>query len=85
MFAAGDFNAPMLVHSQTPPGTPVLERLKSEVTYTLEKSPRGGRVRIVTKNAEAREALHAFLRFQISEHRTGDSTELSRRPKELRP
>jgi len=28
MFADGNFNAPMLVHARTPPGVPVLERLK---------------------------------------------------------
>jgi hypothetical protein len=79
MFAAGDFNAPMLVHDQTPPGAPELVRLKDEVTYTYEKTPRGGRVRIVTKSTEARDALYAFLRFQIAEHHTGDSTDVSRR------
>jgi hypothetical protein len=72
MFAEGNFNAPMLVHAQTPPGVPVLERLKNEVTYRFEKTDRGGRVRITTKNAEALKGLHEFLRFQISDHATGD-------------
>ena len=81
MFAAGDFQAPMLVHGQTPPGTPVLTRLKSEVTYKYEKTARGARVRMVTKNAEARDAVYQFLRFQISDHKTGDSTEVGRPPK----
>ncbi|PYR73529.1 MAG: hypothetical protein DMF86_20265 [Acidobacteria bacterium] len=31
-----------------------------------------GRVRITTKDARALEAVHAFLRYQIKEHRTGD-------------
>lgn len=76
MFAAGNFNAPMLVHARTPPGVPVLERLKSEVTYRFDKTDRGGKVLITTKNAEALKALHEFLRFQISDHGTGDSTEI---------
>jgi len=29
-------------------------------------------VRITTKDARALEAVHAFLRYQIKEHRTGD-------------
>lgn len=52
---------------------PVLERLKSEVTYRFEKTDGGGKVRIATKNAEALKGLHEFLRFQISGHQTGDS------------
>jgi hypothetical protein len=72
MFAAGDFNAPMLVHDKVPPGVPVLERLKADVQYRFEETERGGTVRITTKNAEALKALHEFLRFQIADHRTGD-------------
>ena len=76
MFAGGNFNAPMLVHARTPPGVPVLERLKKEVTYRFEKTDQGGKVLITTKNAEALKALHEFLRFQISDHGTGDPTEV---------
>jgi hypothetical protein len=72
MFADGNFKAPMLIHDQTPPGVPVLERLKAEITYTFENTDQGGRVRIMTKNAEALKATHEFLRFQIKEHKTGD-------------
>jgi hypothetical protein len=72
MFAAGNFEAPMLIHGQVPPGVPVLEKLKSEVRYKFEEIDRGGRVRISTKNADALQAVHEFLRFQISDHQTGD-------------
>lgn len=78
MFTAGDFQAPMLVHSKTPPGVPVLERLKDDVTYTYEPLERGGRVLIATKNKEALAALHQFLRFQIADHKTGDSTKVQK-------
>ena len=53
MFAAGDFNAPMLVHDKVPPGVPVLQRLKAEVKYEFTRTERGGTVRITTANAEA--------------------------------
>jgi hypothetical protein len=72
MFASGDFNAPMLIHDRVPPGVPVLERLKSEVRYEFQKTDRGGAIRITTSNAEALNAVHDFLRFQIDDHRTGD-------------
>src|ERR1051325_8765912 len=53
MFADGDFNAPMLIHDRIPPGVPVLQKLRQDVKYRFEKIGRGGRVLIVTRNAEA--------------------------------
>jgi hypothetical protein len=76
-FAAGDFEAPMLIHGQTPPGEPTLKRLRSAVTYKFEPMDNGGRVRISTSNAEALKAVHDFLRFQIAEHQTGDPLQIS--------
>jgi hypothetical protein len=81
MFAAGNFRAPMLVHSRTPPGVPVLEKLKKEVAYRYEKTEQGGRIRIATENADGLKALHEFLRFQIADHRTGDSGEVKEEPR----
>ena len=74
MFAEGDFNAPMLIHEQTPAGVPVMQELKSEIKYDFEEIDRGAAVRISTTNPEALKAIHDFLRFQIKEHKTGDST-----------
>jgi hypothetical protein len=79
MFAAGDFNAPMLIHGQTPPGVPVLQKLKSEVVYGFEDGDKGAAIQIHTKNPESLKAIHEFLRFQISNHQTGDTTGISRR------
>lgn len=73
MFAEGNFNAPMLIHDQTPPGVPVMQELKGEIEYNFEKIERGAAVRISTKNPIALKAIHDFLRFQIKEHKTGDS------------
>ena len=73
-FAAGDFQLPMFIHSQTPPGVRVMRRLKARITYTYEETPSGGRVRISTSDKQALAAVHAFLRFQIADHRTGDPT-----------
>jgi hypothetical protein len=77
MFAAGDFNTPMLVHSVMPPGTATMTRLKAEIKYSYEAAPKGGRVVIATANQEALAAVHEFLRFQIKDHATGDSLEVS--------
>ena len=75
-FAAGDFSTPRFVHAQTPPGVPVMQKLKAVISYTYEETERGARVRITTKNAEALAAVQAFLRFQITDHQTGDPLEV---------
>jgi hypothetical protein len=69
LFKAGDFGKPELTHAQQVPGTPAMTRLKDRITYQYEEMPAGGRVRIVTRDAEALAAVHAFLQFQIEDHR----------------
>lgn len=71
-FASGDFDIPMFVHDQTPPGVPVLRKLRKKLSYKVEFTDDGGRVVIRTANAKARQAIRDFLRFQIREHKTGD-------------
>jgi len=79
MFADGNFRAPMLIHDQTPPGVPVMQKLKSEISYSFRETVRGAALDIRTSNPEAVKAIHDFLRFQISDHRTGDPTTVTRR------
>jgi uncharacterized protein (DUF2249 family) len=80
MFAAGDFKAPMLIHDHVPPGVPVLQTLKGEVKYRYEDVDRGGRVRITIQNKKALAAVYEFLRFQIADHQTGDTAEITKEP-----
>lgn len=75
-FQSGDFNIPGFVHEQTPPGVPVLIKLKDQIHYTYTEIAQGGRVVISSRNAEAVDAVHSFLRFQITEHQTGDAFEV---------
>ena len=72
MFAAGNFNVPMLVHSTAVPGTATMTRLKDQLHWTLSNTPRGSRLAVVADNQAAREAVYEFLRFQINDHETGD-------------
>jgi hypothetical protein len=74
MFAEGNFNAPMLVHSQDVPGTAAMTRLKNNLHWDLQEIPRGARITITADNKEALDAVHDFLRFQIADHHTGDCT-----------
>jgi hypothetical protein len=81
MFADGNFQAPMLIHAKTPPGVPAMQKAKSEISYRFRQTDRGAAVDVVTSNREAIAAIHEFLRFQISDHRTGDATTVGRRPR----
>jgi hypothetical protein len=71
-FAEGDFRDPTLTHSRTPPGVPAMRRLKSQISYRYEETQNGARILITTANPEALKAVHAFLRFQIDDHQSGD-------------
>lgn len=74
MFGSGDFDAPMLVHnSASVPGTKVMAERKDRLRYEYVETPNGGRVNIVTTDPKALDAVHAFLKYQIDEHKTGDS------------
>jgi hypothetical protein len=75
MFASGNFDAPMLVHdSANVPGTNVMAARKDAIRYRYAETPSGGRVDIITTERETLDAVHAFLKFQIADHKTGDST-----------
>lgn len=77
MFSNGEFSIPMFVHDQVPPGVPVMKEKSAEISYSFEELPTGGRVRIKTTNVNALKAIHDFLRFQIEDHHTADSTDIS--------
>ena len=61
------------------PGAAKLSQLKGELRYAFSPTARGGRVDIRTTHADALAALHEFLRFQITEHFTGDTKEITPR------
>jgi hypothetical protein len=79
MFKQGDFSVPMLVHQTPVPGAGDLKRSAGRISYRYSETLAGGRVDIVSADADALKAAHAFLRFQIADHKTGDSLEVTRR------
>jgi hypothetical protein len=78
MFAEGNFDTPMFIHDQTPAGVTDMQRLKSVISYRYEETKQGGRVIISSADSQAVAAVQSFLRFQITEHKTGDPLEVSR-------
>lgn len=77
VFTAGNFETPMFVHARMPDGVPVMKQMKERIQYRYEELETGGRVRIATADGKALAAVHAFLRFQIQDHRTGDGLDVS--------
>ena len=68
----------MFIHATMPPGIETMKRLKSKITYEAENTEQGAQMRITTDDAEAIQAIHGFLKFQIQDHRTGDSLEVQK-------
>jgi hypothetical protein len=79
MFSDGNFEAPMLIHATDVPGTASMSSLKNRIRFAYVETPGGGRLDIFTTDAAALAAVHEFLRFQIADHRTGDSTAVTKR------
>jgi hypothetical protein len=81
MFGAGNFGAPMLVHEGgAVPGIDILKERKERLRYEYVQTETGGRVNITTTDSTALAALHEFLRFQITDHRTNDPLTITKRP-----
>lgn len=79
-FGAGSFEAPMQTHgTKEVPGIAVLTALKGRIVYQYAETPNGGRVDIRSSDPAAVAAVHDFLRYQIAEHRTGDSHAVGKR------
>ncbi len=75
-YAEGYFRGPEFIHAQTIPGVVEMKELKDEIRYQYQDTDSGGRITIVSHNEKAIAAVHDFLRFEIKNHRTGDSTEV---------
>lgn len=72
-FSKANFDTPRFVHDKVPDGVDVMKRLRAKIAYRYDDVAEGGRIRIRTSDPEAVRAIHAFMKFQIDEHRTGDT------------
>ena len=67
-FKAGDFTASATVHDQTVPGSKVMAANRAKISWTFSELPRGGQLRIRSKDAATVRAIHEFLAFQRGDH-----------------
>jgi hypothetical protein len=72
MFSDGNFEIPMLVHGQVPPGAETMKQLKAKIAYKYQEIDRGAKVVISSDDPAALKAIRDFLTFQITDHQTGD-------------
>jgi hypothetical protein len=70
-FTQGNFALPGLVHDRDVPGTAVMTQRRSHIRYAVDSLPRGGELRIQSKDSIAVAAIHEFLAFQRRDHRSG--------------
>jgi len=70
-FASGDFSTPAFVHMRNVPGAAVMAAKRNSIAYTVHELPRGGELRMVTADPEARRAIHEFMAFQRRDHHAG--------------
>jgi len=56
-----------------------MKLMKSTIHYTYEEIPSGEKIRIKPDDPIAVAAIHDFIRFQITEHQTGDSLEAAQK------
>ena len=68
-FAEGDFSKPFFIHDEQVPGADDLKAEKKALEYHSQTLADGARLSIVAKSPKAKDALHAFLRYQSSEHK----------------
>jgi len=74
-FGAGLFDKPLAIHGELPPGAAAMTERKQRITYRYVEHPNGAGVVIETADPETREAIHAFLRYQILERKNGRSSD----------
>lgn len=69
-FARGNFALPGVVHDRQVPGTAVMTERRAHIRYVVDSLPRGGELRIQSKDSTAIAAIHEFLAFQRRDHRS---------------
>ncbi len=69
-FTAGNFSKPFAVHAQTVPGTRTMTAKRAVIRYEAVDRAQGAEVRMRTTDSSAIQAIHDFLAFQRSDHRS---------------
>lgn len=73
LWEKGKENAVTEVHAKPPESANIMRKLRNEITFYMAKTDNGGVLRMFSINEQAKNAIQDYLRFEIAEHKTGDS------------
>ncbi|HEX8926526.1 MAG TPA: hypothetical protein VF786_12080 [Terriglobales bacterium] len=75
-FEKGSFEAEFVTGTTAPVSLANLKKLRDEVTFHAASSDVGYSLRMLTVNPQARDAIYDFMRYEITNRKTGDPTTL---------
>lgn len=61
------------IHGKAPDSAAVMRKLRNDITFYMAKTDEGAVLRMFSINDQARGAIQDYLKFEIAEHKTGDS------------
>jgi hypothetical protein len=70
-FASRDFSLPAFAHMRQVPGMAVMAERRDRVEHVYRNLPRGGELRLTTKDPDALRAIHEFVAFLREHHPAG--------------
>ena len=73
-FEKGSFEPEFVGGANAPESLITLRKLRDEVTFQAASSDIGYSLRMLTVNPQARDAIYDFLRYEITNRKTGDPT-----------
>ena len=73
LWEKGKENVVTEIHGKFPEPAVTMKKLRNEITFYMAKTDNGGVLRMFSINDQARVAIQDYLKFEISEHKTGDS------------
>lgn len=73
LWEKGKESAVTEVHAKPPESASTMRKLRNEITFYMAKTDNGAVLRMFSINEQAKNAIQDYLRFEITEHKTGDS------------
>lgn len=67
-FSQGNFTKPFYIHAQAVPGTDIMAKKKSLISYSIKDIDGGSILILTTNDTELLGAIQQFMNFQSSQH-----------------
>ncbi len=73
LWEKGKESAVTHIHERPPEAAATMRKLRNDITFYTAKTDAGAVLRMFSINDQARGAIQDYLKFEIAEHKTGDS------------